>query len=111
MNVGGGGAVAAMLAQRYAPGARGISPHRDHLRYQGLVAILTLAGQARFLLCKDRAGTDPQVVPIPAGSLLLLRAPGFAGRQDRPYHALEAVTQERLSLGLRYDASATPAQA
>ncbi len=37
------------------------------------------------------------------GDLLLMRAPGFAGRRDRPFHYLSDVTQTRLALGLRHD--------
>jgi hypothetical protein len=32
-----------------------------------------------------------------------MRAPGFAGRRDRPFHYLSDVTQTRLALGLRHD--------
>jgi hypothetical protein len=32
-----------------------------------------------------------------------MRAPGFAGRRDRPFHFLRDVTQARLALGLRHD--------
>jgi hypothetical protein len=42
-------------------------------------------------------------VPIPPGSLLLMRAPGFAGREDRPFHFLNEVAEERVCLGLRRD--------
>ncbi len=95
-----------VVLQRYRPGALGITPHRDHARYRELVAILTLAGQARFFVCKARSGTDPHEVPIPPGSLLLRRAPGFAGRGDRPFHFLKDVTRQRVCLGLRHDVQA-----
>ena len=42
-------------------------------------------------------------MPIAPGSLLLMRAPGFAGREDRPFHFLNEVAEERVCLGLRYD--------
>jgi hypothetical protein len=45
-------------------------------------------------------------VPIRPGSLLLMRAPGFAGRGDRPYHMLSDVTETRIGLGLRHDVEA-----
>ncbi len=95
-----------LIVQRYAPGSHGITPHRDHLRYRDLVAIVNLAGQARFFLCADRSGRNGREVPIPPGSLLLMRAPGFDGRGDRPFHMLSEVTETRIALGLRHDVAA-----
>lgn len=91
------------VVQRYAPGCRGITPHRDHLRYVSLVAILVMAGRGCFRLCADRSGRGAREVPAPPGSLLLMRAPGFAGGDRRPFHMLDEVTAERLTLGLRQD--------
>ena len=92
-----------LVVQRYPKGSRGITAHRDHTRYQGLVALVTLAGTARFFVCAERAGRGAREVPCPPGDLLLMRAPGFAGRRDRPFHYLSDVTQARLALGLRHD--------
>lgn len=94
------------VVQRYRPGCAGISPHRDHLRYVRLVAVLVIAGAGRFFICGDRSGRDAREVPAPPGSLLLMRAPGFAGSDHRPFHMLRDVTSERLILGLRQDARA-----
>jgi hypothetical protein len=95
-----------LIVQRYPPGSLGITPHRDHLRYRDLVAIVTLAGRARFFLCADRGGRDPRELPISPGSLLLMRAPGFAGCRDRPFHMLSEVSETRIALGLRHDVEA-----
>jgi alkylated DNA repair dioxygenase AlkB len=95
-----------LVVQRYAAGSRGITPHRDHVRYRNLVAIVTLAGQARFFVCRERSGTDAREVAIPPGSLLLMRAPGFAGRSDRPFHFLSDVTSTRVCVGIRHDVQA-----
>jgi len=95
-----------LIVQRYAPGSRGITPHRDHLRYRDLVAIVNLAGRARFILCADRGGQGAREVPIPPGSLLLMRAPGFDARPDRPFHMLSEITETRIALGLRHDVEA-----
>lgn len=92
-----------LIAQRYPAGSRGITPHRDHLRYRNLVVLLTLVGQGRLFLCKDRSGTSPQQVNITPGHLALMRAPGFAGQEDRPFHFLTDITSERISIGLRHD--------
>lgn len=95
-----------LIVQRYAAGSRGITPHRDHIRYEGLVALLPLSGAARFFVCAERSGRNAREVPAPAGSLLLMRAPGFAGRRDRPFHFLRDVARRRVSLGLRHDVRA-----
>ena len=92
-----------LVVQRYPKGSFGITAHRDHTRYQGLVALVTLAGTARFFVCAERSGRGAREVPCPPGDLLLMRAPGFAGRRDRPFHFLRDVTQARLALGLRHD--------
>ena len=97
------------IVQRYASGRRGITPHRDHARYRGLVAIVVLRGTGRFWVCDNREGADRRDVPAPPGSLLLMRAPDFAGRADRPFHALSDITETRYSFGMRYDASRSPA--
>ncbi len=93
-----------LILQRYPVGSAGITPHRDHIRYRGLVAIVTLAGRDPLFVCADRSGREAREVPMPAGSLLLMRAPPFAGLTDRPFHFLKRVTEERLSLGIRHDA-------
>ncbi len=95
-----------LIVQHYPKGALGITAHRDHIRYEDLVALVPLSGTARFCLCADRAGRDARELPSPPGSLLLMRAPGFGGRHDRPFHFLDRVTRSRLSLGLRRDARA-----
>lgn len=94
-----------IAVQRYAAGSKGISPHRDHLRYRGLVVLLSLSGSARLFLCDDRSGAGAEPVSIAPGRLLLMRAPGFAGSEERPFHFLADVTAPRYGLGLRHDRS------
>ncbi|MDJ0943048.1 MAG: hypothetical protein QNJ30_06270 [Kiloniellales bacterium] len=95
-----------LIVQRYRRGSFGITPHRDHLGYRGLVALVTLCGAAPFFVCADRAGSGAREVPAPPGHLLLMRAPGYLPDRPRPFHFLGAVTEARLSLGLRYDSRA-----
>ena len=92
-----------LVLQRYPPGARGITPHRDHVRYVGLVVIVQLSGDGRFGLCADRGGADASVLAAGPGDGLLMRAPGFGGAKDRPFHFLDRITVERYSLGMRCD--------
>jgi hypothetical protein len=92
-----------LILQRYRAGSRGITPHRDHLRYRGLVALLIVAGDGRFCLCADRRGAGAREIPAGPGDLLLMRAPGLAGSSERPFHFLDRIAVERLSFGLRWD--------
>ena len=96
------------IVQRYPAGCAGMSPHRDHIRYTGLVALVMLCGAARFTICDDRAGANAREIPFLPGDLLLMRAPGFQGRGDRPFHAVGDVTQERYIIGLRHDSRPEP---
>lgn len=97
-----------LVVQRYTKGSGGISPHRDHLRYRGLVVLLSLSGSARLFLCDDRSGTGAAEVSIAPGRLLLMRAPGFAGSEMRPFHYLGEVSARRYGLGLRQDRTKAP---
>lgn len=95
-----------LAVQRYERGALGITAHRDHIRYKGLIAVVPLSGAARFFVCADRAGNAAREVPAAPGSLVLMRGPEYAGRRDRPFHFVRDIRRRRLSLGLRYDADA-----
>lgn len=94
-----------IVVQRYAPGSAGISPHRDHVRYVGLVALVPLAGDGQLYVCTRRDGANAYAVPAAPGDLVLMRAPGLHGRTDRPFHGLRAITAERYSVGLRQDST------
>ncbi len=95
-----------LIVQRYRPGSAGITPHVDHIRYQAIVAIIVFSGEGDFQILDDRSGRNPRSVPNRAGDLLLMRAPGFAGLQDRPFHRLSEVRSPRVILGLRWDVRA-----
>ena len=97
-----------LVLQRYPPGARGITPHRDHVRYIGLVAIVQLSGDGRFGLCADRSGAGARVLDAGPGDGILMRAPGFGGDKHRPFHFLDGITVERYSLGMRCDRTKEP---
>ena len=73
---------------------------------KGLVSLVILAGDGRFMVCEDRSGANAREIPSPPGCLLLMRAPGLHGRRDRPFHFLTDVTTARMSFGLRYDVRA-----
>lgn len=79
-----------IAVMRYRPGSIGVSPHRDGLRNHYLIAIVTSQGSAPLAHCLNREGTIIEEWETIPGSLVLLRAPGFAGSEgdDRPFHAV-----------------------
>lgn len=103
----------------YPPGEIGITPHRDEADSRFMVAVLTVEGAADFLVYEDHQiprhdlGTViemRQSAPVieqwslTAGSLILLRAPGFDGNADgRPMHEVSGSTDgsSRLSVVFR----------
>lgn len=92
-----------LIAQRYPKGSGGITPHRDHIAYRGLISVITLSGNCRFAVCADRGGAAARAVPAPPGWLVLMRGPGLYGRTDRPFHFVDRFTEPRVSVGLRFD--------
>lgn len=94
-----------VYVQRYWPGDLGITPHLDLKRYRYLVAVFTADGDAPFMICRDRSG-DPLVTwPATAGSLVLLRGPGFDSTEEgRPLHSVSGPpTGHRISVSYRMD--------
>ncbi len=97
--------------QRYRRGSAGISPHRDGRRFIKLISIFSLGSPAEFRLCRDRRGLPLRRYQLDSGDLLLLRAPGFAGRPSaRPMHSVSGPSGKvRYSITLRMEQqAATP---
>ena len=92
-----------LIYQRYRQGSAGITPHRDHNAYRGLISVVTLSGQCRFAVCRDRSGAEARAVPAPPGWLVLMRGPDLYGLQDRPFHFVDRFAEARISVGLRHD--------
>lgn len=97
-----------LIVQRYPPGCRGITAHRDHLRYRLLVALVLLEGDGCFCVCDDRDGAGEREIPFRPGEMLLMRAPGLGPSRQRPYHLMRGVTRTRVTVGLRYDSRIRP---
>ena len=91
-------------AQIYEVGSEGISPHRDLVAFEGVVAILTLQGEADFFVAKDRLKSDPKLLKAQQGVVILMRGMNYAGNAERPYHYVENIRSRRLSFGLRFNA-------
>lgn len=95
-----------LAVQDYPAQSKGIGIHRDGLKYRQIVIIITLAGQSRLCLCRDREGNGISVIDDSPGRLVLLSAPDFAGRDGhngRALHFVDQVTDGRLSIGLRQE--------
>lgn len=92
-----------LIVQRYLAGSAGITPHRDHVRYRGVVVLVTLLGRSELLLCDDRAGSNPRAFAMAPGVATLMLAPGYGGQNRRPFHCIATLREPRVSLGLRHD--------
>ena len=89
--------------QRYPHGSLGITPHRDGRRFINLVALIVLAGEGRFYVCADRAGSGRRDLESGPGRVLLMRAPGFLCSRRRPLHGVSHLRGERCVLGVRQE--------
>ena len=92
-----------LIVQRYPPGCAGITPHRDHVRYGFLIAIVLLSGDGHFGVCHNRQGNESREIDFKPGDLLLMGAPGLTPNFPRPFHYMNGVTELRRTIGLRYD--------
>ena len=92
-----------LIVQRYPPGCAGITPHRDHVRYGFLIAIILLTGDGYFGICDDRQGNESREIDFKPGDLLLMGGPGLIPNFRRPFHFVNGVTDCRRTIGLRYD--------
>lgn len=92
-----------LMLQRYSIGEVGITPHRDRTGYRNLVCLFILEGRGRFYVCDDRAGRGAREIPHDAGDVLLMRAPGFRGSIERPFHFVRDIRSPRYIFGLRQE--------
>ncbi|HEX9667294.1 MAG TPA: hypothetical protein VGA95_12170 [Thermodesulfobacteriota bacterium] len=90
-----------MSLQRYEKGSIGITPHRDGFKYKNLISNFNIDGGGRFFTCTDRSGKGSCEIPFPPGSVLLMRAPGFLGSDERPFHYVSDIQGTRYVFGLR----------
>ena len=92
-----------LMLQRYSVGEVGITPHRDRTAYRNLVCLFVLEGEGRFYLCNNRQGQGAREIPHQAGDLVLMRAPGFQGSLERPFHFVRDIQSQRYVFGLRQE--------
>ena len=99
--------------QRYVPEAVGISSHRDRRRFIKVISVFSLGSPAEVRLCRDRRASPLRRYDLNSGDLLLLRAPGFAGRPSPgPLHSVSGPAGGvRYSITLRMEQPAATAAA
>ena len=90
-----------LVLQKYDAGSLGITPHRDGKRFVNLICVVVLAGRGRFFVCADRAGRGAREVEAHPGAAIFMRAPGFRGSQERPFHYVAEIRETRYTFGLR----------
>ena len=94
-----------VMLQKYEPEIGGITPHRDRTDYRHIICLFVLEGFGRFYIADDRIKTNAIEIANLPGDVVLMPGPGFIGLNDRPFHYLENITQERWVFGLRHDQS------
>lgn len=86
---------------RYRKGSSGITPHRDGLNFRNLVCVFNISGKGRFFICSDRSGNNSVEFDSTPGNVVMMRAPGFMGSYERPFHFVEDISEERYVFVLR----------
>ena len=94
-----------VMIQMYAKGSGGITPHRDRTDYRHIICLFVLQGHGRFYISDDRKKSNQLEIANLPGDVLLMPGPGFIGLDERPFHYLEDITEERWIFGLRHDES------
>ena len=90
-----------MVLQKYRRGSLGITPHRDGLKFINLVCIFIIDGGGKFFVCADRSGRGTREIYTCPGRVVFLRAPGFMGSGERPFHFVTEIRETRYAFGLR----------
>ena len=93
-----------LAIQKYHKNSSGISPHRDHKKYTGVIVIVTLKGESQLSICENRNGVNTEVINDKPGRIVILPATNFitlSGDNLRPLHFVDNIHKGRLSIGLR----------
>jgi hypothetical protein len=85
----------------YAEGDVGLGAHRDHSKYRNLIVSITLIGQSRFNIHEHFDEPPFLSFKVTSGCAVFMVAPGYRGRDIRPYHSVTDVSQERIALILK----------
>jgi len=87
-----------IMAHRYKP-EDFIARHRDYARALGYVAVLTLEGSQVFSFERDSG--EVASVDMQPGTLTIMRGYQPSTAKPRPYHWVEAATEDRFAISLR----------
>jgi hypothetical protein len=90
-----------MVLQKYELGSIGITPHRDRSVYINLICLFVIGGHGRFYVCSDRAASNAREISAPPGHVILMKAPGYFGFTNRPFHYVTDIVECRYVFGLR----------
>lgn len=79
----------------------GISRHRDHKRYRGIIVILVIEDGGEFLVYDP----DRRRIPTESGYCIVMKGSEFGKEKNdiRLRHAVENVDYSRTTIGLRFD--------
>ena len=77
--------------QRYPAGSVGIDPHLDESTNRSLIVLFGLSGLGLFTTYAELEGPVRKQYMFAANSLVLLRAPGFLGSNQRPLHGISQI--------------------
>ena len=95
-----------LIVQRYPPGCRGISSHRDHIKYRLVIMILLISGDGNFRISNDRNDSGGYTLNFNVGQLLIMGAPGISPQFKRPFHSVKNISLVRHTIGMRFDSKA-----
>lgn len=87
--------------QRYPDGSYGIGTHLDEKRNINLILLYGVSGYGRFKVYKKRGGHLRTLMEIVPGSVLVMVAPGYEGRDVRPAHGVDQIRGDRIISGYR----------
>ena len=93
------------MVQKYTTDCIGITAHRDRTDYRHLICLFVLSGHGQFFISTDRARTDQMEIANLPGDVILMPGPGYIGLEERAFHCVENITEERWIFGLRHDQS------
>jgi hypothetical protein len=93
-----------LLYQRYSSEGY-ISPHRDHVRYVGLIALVTLEGSATFSVLQDRDLESTLAKwEVSPGDIIFLRGADSDGVGRCPFHCVGGtIGGSRTMISMRCD--------
>ncbi|MBP9771373.1 MAG: hypothetical protein KBD16_00395 [Candidatus Pacebacteria bacterium] len=86
------------LLLRFPQDDGALDVHRDHSKYKNLIVSLTLSGRASFSIHDAPGVPAGTTFDVGAGMAVFMRAPGFLGDDERPYHSVSSVREERIAL-------------